>query len=131
MKVKTTMINGPFVYLCFNQRDFDKVLKKLKINERWEYNIKGALATTHSLSSYNKNASIISISEVLQTKPVLEVLMTIVHECVHVWQNYQEWIGDNLIGGEIEAYAIDSLSTLCINACCKHLNKNLIWRNNE
>ena len=56
-----------------------------------------------------------------------EVIMTIVHEAVHVWQFICQHIGEDSPGIEMEAYGIEQISRLLIEAWAKTRGKGLDW----
>jgi hypothetical protein len=60
-------------------------------------------------------------------RDALEVIMTIVHESVHVWQFICRVIGENSPGIETEAYAIESISRALIEAYTSTQGKGKKW----
>ena len=57
----------------------------------------------------------------------LEVIMTIVHEAVHVWQFLCQHIGEHAPGIEMEAYAIEEISRGLVDAYCRTQGKDKNW----
>lgn len=60
-------------------------------------------------------------------RDALEVILTIVHEAVHVWQFVCQTIGENAPGIEMEAYGIEEISRGLIEAYCKTQGKDRVW----
>ncbi|NLS03615.1 hypothetical protein HGP14_09615 [Rhizobium sp. P32RR-XVIII] len=60
-------------------------------------------------------------------RDALEVIMTIVHEAVHVWQFLCDHIGESKPGIEMEAYGIENISRSLIEAYCKTQGKGRKW----
>jgi hypothetical protein len=60
-------------------------------------------------------------------RSALEVIMTIVHEAVHVWQFLCEHIGEKAPGIEMEAYGIENISRELIDAYCSTTGKGKEW----
>lgn len=60
-------------------------------------------------------------------RDALQVLMTIVHEAVHVWQFLCRHIGEDNPGIEMEAYGIEEISRGLIEAYCKTQGKGKDW----
>lgn len=60
-------------------------------------------------------------------RDAMEVIMTIVHEAVHVWQFIRRVIGEDVPGIEMEAYAIEEISRSLIEAYCETQGKGKVW----
>lgn len=60
-------------------------------------------------------------------RDALEVIMTIVHEAVHVWQFLCEHIGEKAPGIEMEAYGVESISRGLIEAYTSTRGKGKKW----
>ena len=56
-----------------------------------------------------------------------ELIMTIVHEAVHVWQFICQHIGEREAGIEMEAYGIEGISRGLIEAYCHTRGKGQVW----
>lgn len=57
----------------------------------------------------------------------LQVLMTIVHEAVHVWQFLCEHIGEKSPGIEMEAYGIENIARGLVDAYTSTRGKGKKW----
>jgi hypothetical protein len=69
-----------------------------------------ANATTHHLNNKDENlCAVICLSNYAGCDPV-EVAGILVHEAVHVWQEYCDFYGEDKPGREQEAYAVQWIS---------------------
>lgn len=60
-------------------------------------------------------------------RDAMSVIMTLVHEAVHVWQFLREEIGEKNPGIELEAYGIEHIAEGLINAYCESQGKSKDW----
>jgi hypothetical protein len=60
-------------------------------------------------------------------RDALEVILTIVHEAVHVWQLVRKVIGEQYPGIEMEAYGIEGITRGLIEAYCTTQGRDKIW----
>lgn len=101
---------GPYLTLCLSQEEFDDVLKRLKVKHAAPYVNNRADATAHHLTNDTGEAvTIVCLGDFEGRSPV-EVAGMLVHEAVHVWQNYCQDIGEKEPGREQEAYAIQTIA---------------------
>lgn len=102
---------GPYLTLVLSQAEFDAVLKKLKVPLGDPYtSTTHANATAHFLvSSEGQRCVIVALGPWEKRKPI-EIAGLLVHEAVHVWQEYCDNIGERTPGSEQEAYAIQSIA---------------------
>ena len=99
---------GPYLILALSQEEFDTITKRLKLPPtRWLG--PGASATVHFLHNHNRLTAVVCLGEWRECDPI-EVAGVLVHEAVHVWQEYAENIGEKNPGREQEAYAIQAIS---------------------
>lgn len=101
---------GPYLTLCLSQDEFDDVLTKLKVRDRPLFVNHGADATAHHLfTEKGGHTTVVCLSGHEQRSPI-EVAGMLVHEAVHVWQEYCDTIGEKAPGREQEAYAVQAIS---------------------
>lgn len=60
-------------------------------------------------------------------RDALEVILTILHEAVHVWQFLCDHIGEKKPGIEMEAYGIENITRSLIEAYTSTQGKGRIW----
>ncbi|MBB5040816.1 hypothetical protein [Shinella fusca] len=60
-------------------------------------------------------------------RDAMEVISTIVHEAVHVWQFVRQVIGEDNPGIEMEAYAIQNITENLVDAYCQTQGKGKVW----
>lgn len=67
-------------------------------------------ATTHHLMNGSGDVvSVVALGDTSERNPV-EVAGLLVHEAVHVWQEYCDSIGETQPGREQEAYAVQAIA---------------------
>lgn len=101
------VINPIAMYLCTSERDFEAVQKAEGFVDDDGFLSGGALGST---ALYSLGGRAVSIVCVRVSDDAVSVL---VHESVHVWQNYVMAIGEKEPSREFEAYSIECIfSTL-------------------
>lgn len=102
---------GPYLTLCLSEQEFKDVLKSIKFNThtRW-IKTDRANATTHFIVNECGDATCIVCLRDFYNRDPVEVAGLLVHEAVHIWQEYAQSIGEEHPGWEQEAYAIQSIS---------------------
>lgn len=102
---------GPYLCLCLSSAEFDAAIKHLGVKFSGRWITDGADATTHHMTCKSGSASVVCIdAESAATRGPIEVSGLLVHEAVHVWQEYCEGIGEREPGREQEAYAVQSIA---------------------
>lgn len=101
---------GPYVALCKSEPEFKAALRHLKItaSSEWIRNEHSG-ATTHFFENATGLVSIVCIRPYAKRDPV-EVTGLLVHEAVHIWQEYANYYGEKNPGQEQEAYAIQAIA---------------------
>jgi len=113
---------GPYLTLCLTQEEFDDVLVKSKVRARPLFVNDGADATAHHMASVNgESMTVICIREYEKRTPI-EVAGLLIHEAVHVWQEYCDVIGEISPGREQEAYAIQAISQELMAEFARRMN---------
>ncbi len=101
---------GPYLTLCLSQDEFDAVLKHLDIPHTQYLRTARADATTHHLHAPGKKlCSVVCLGD-MSGRTGVEIAGLLVHEAVHVWQEYADCIGENQPGCEQEAYAVQAIA---------------------
>lgn len=100
---------GPYLALCLNEDQFKAACKHIKcpppsfIANDWSN------ATAHYFDGKRGQTVIVCLRDWEGRNPI-EVAGLLVHEAVHVWQEYAERIGEREPGREQEAYAIQAIA---------------------
>ncbi len=102
---------GPYLTLVLSQDEFDAAMKhcKVPVGTPWIKN-GHSHATSHHLRDPKGNlACVVALSDHEGRDPI-EVAGLLVHESVHVWQEYCESIGEDQPAREQEAYAVQAIA---------------------
>lgn len=102
---------GPYLALVLSQEEFDKALKhcRIPLGASWIKN-PHSHATAHYLQNENGEAVCIVALSSWEGRNPIEVAGLLIHEAVHVWQEYCNRIGEERPGDEQEAYGIQAIS---------------------
>lgn len=100
---------GPYLALCLTEKRYLKAMKHCGIQLPPPWLNDGADATTHMLKKPNGDVTCVVCLRAGKHDPV-EVAGLLVHESVHVWQEYALRIGEHTPGSEQMAYGIQSIS---------------------
>lgn len=102
---------GPYLALCLREAEFNGVLASLK-SKAWPTWIKNphSHATTHLLVNVDGNTCAVVCMRSWEGRNAIEVAGLLVHEAVHVWQEYCDSIGEHSPGVEQEAYAVQAIA---------------------
>jgi hypothetical protein len=113
-----TLIEGDHLCTCFTEQEYYRLLKSLNIPvadwDRWL--MQDALATTHYFTTPKGSRLTVVCIPVKPEVDGVDVATLLVHEAVHVVQEYFRYIGEDNPGSEIEAYAIQNVSAALMNA---------------
>jgi hypothetical protein len=101
----------PFFGLCLSQREFDAEMKRLKITEHIPFVTPGSDATTHTLDNKRTGNTITVVClQPNRRHKEYEVMALLVHEGVHIWQEYRRGLGEKEPSSEFEAYCVQAIS---------------------
>ena len=116
--INRTLIEGDYLSVCTTEAEYHRTLRYLKvpISEWGSWLSLGALATTHFLDSVKGNRATVVCIPVKPETDGIDVATLLVHEAVHVVQEYFRWIGEDNPGNEIEAYAVQNVSASLMRA---------------
>lgn len=113
MKTKwldNTLISGPYLCLCLSQQEMESALRHCGIKEYVPFINNCSDATTHFFTNDDgKLMTIVCLGETEKVHPI-QVASMLVHEAVHVFQEYCNQIGEKEPSSEFEAYSIQSIS---------------------
>lgn len=105
----------PFAFtLVTSEQQFYAELKKLKVpRHKWPRFIANehSDATVHSFAETKEHDAFkIVCVDIKRSKNGVEIAGLIVHEAVHIWQDFAGNIGETYPSAEFEAYAIQAIS---------------------
>ena len=102
---------GPYLALVLSQAEFDQAMRHCKQPLGRSYlSTKRADATTHLLANdHGETVAVVALGDISNRSGV-EIAGLLVHEAVHVWQEYCDSIGETQPGREQEAYAVQAIA---------------------
>ena len=101
---------GPYLCLCLTEGEFLDAMKQLRCYSFGSWVTEGSDATTHHLANGNgARVCVVAVSN-LEDRSGIEIAGILVHEAVHVWQEYCNQINEISPGSEQEAYAIQAIA---------------------
>ena len=113
-----TLIEGDFLKVCTTEAEYYRTLRYLKVPvaewDRWL--LPESLATTHYFDTPKGSRVSIVCIPVKPAEDGIDVATLLVHEAVHVVQEYFRYICEDNPGTEIEAYAIQNVSASLMRA---------------
>ncbi len=102
---------GPYLILVLNQKEMDEALRHCNLPPGSPFlSTARAHATTHHfLNNKGEAAAIVALGDTAGRSGI-EIAGLLVHEAVHVWQEYCDNIGERCPAREQEAYAIQTIA---------------------
>lgn len=107
------LITGPYLGLALSERDFHAALRHCAIPKAdWPEWIRSpqADATVHFFTNPAGNLCAVVCLRVREGVEGLQIASLLVHEAVHVWQEFREHIGERNPSREFEAYSIQAIA---------------------
>lgn len=106
-----SLITGPYLTLCTTEAQFRTALRHLGIKEKISFLMsKHANATVHLLNNPAGAAACIVCLGPTKELTGPQIASTLVHEAVHIWQEFRERIGESDPSSEFEAYSIQTIA---------------------
>jgi hypothetical protein len=101
---------GPYLCLCLSEAEYRAAMKhcRLDMTDPW-IRTPQADATVHHAHSDHGQVAIVCMRDTRDRKPV-EIAGLLVHEAVHIWQEWCAYYGEDRPGREQEAYAIQGIA---------------------
>jgi hypothetical protein len=120
-----TLIVGPYLALCTTEADYKKAMACMGAEEPLAPWLgPNANASTHQLShAKNGIASIVCIRPDPDRTGV-QMASTLIHEAVHVWQQYRDYVGEDRPSSEFEAYAIQNIAETLMEAYAEQVHQD-------
>jgi hypothetical protein len=105
-----TLITGPRVALCLTERAYLNAMRKMEVAVPDPWLLHGTIAMVHHFSGSGGHGRmcIVCLNDT-DCEPI-QVAGFLIHESVHVWQEFEEFIGEEKAGREFEAYSIEAIS---------------------
>lgn len=112
--LERALISHPhYIALCLRPKDFERELKKLKVpkSERPPYHSRpGVDCTVWTIEAKGgKVCSFVNLGP-CKGRSREEVYGLLVHEAVHLWQQWRDHAGERAPSIEFEAYAVQALA---------------------
>jgi len=105
-----SLIYGPFFCLCLTEKEYKRQIKRCGIKNPSTFLNKNANATCHHLTnSQGKLCCIVCLGD-YSNHSNLEIYGLLIHEAVHIWQQFKDWMGEDKPSVEFEAYSIQAIS---------------------
>ena len=101
---------GPYLTLCLHEHELHAALRHIKYPGTLPWVLPGKQATVHTLIPPKGGQTCIVCLDDWQGRDPIEVAGLLVHEAVHIWQQYADDIGEHNPGREQEAYAIQAIA---------------------
>lgn len=101
---------GPYLTLCLSEDELRAALRHIKYPDTLGWVQPGKQATVYTLIPPSGRVTCIVCLADWQGRDPVEVAGLLVHEAVHIWQQYADDIGETDPGREQEAYAIQAIS---------------------
>lgn len=102
-----SLIAGPYYTLCLTEESFRAALAHIEYREPLAFMPSSrAHATTHHLVSQSNERCCIVCMRDWRGRAPIEVAGLLVHEAVHIFQEWTEQVGEVAVGKETQAYSI-------------------------
>jgi len=106
-----TLIRGPHTTLCKTEEQYLRAMQEIGIDDPDKWLNPGQIALVHHFSSniFGGRICVVCIGDIEGWDPI-EVASILVHEAVHIWQAYVEFIEEDNPSNEFEAYSIERVA---------------------
>ena len=105
---------GPYLCLCLSEEDYLKAMRKMKVKSVDDWiKTPQADATVHLTSCAGDLAAVVCVRP-KEHSTLVQVAGLLIHEAVHIWQEWCDFYGEHAPGKEQEAYAIQGISQTLI-----------------
>ncbi len=113
---------GPYLALCLSEAEFAAALRHIKVSgdPPWITNAHSH-ATAHTFEGPRGLTVIVCLCEFEGRNPI-EVAGLLIHEAVHIWQQYADHIGEHRPGDEQEGYAIQAIAQELMAEFARRMN---------
>jgi hypothetical protein len=112
---------------CPSTKAWDREIKRLNGDQPWPDSAdKGGYTLLGQNDVTGCSTILVCIGRGAE-RDALDVILTILHEAVHVWQFVREVIGERSPGIEMEAYGIEGITRGLIEAYCESQGRAKVW----
>lgn len=111
---------------CPSKKAWKRAARQNKIVSKWP-DLGASDGHTEWLRNDAGEGIILVAIDANAEQDALSVIVTLVHEAVHVWQFICQHIGEDAPGIEMEAYGIAAISRGLVEAYCRTLGKDKNW----
>ena len=114
---------GPYLCMCLSEDEYLSTLKYIGVKRPnlW-ISTPQADATTHYLFDDDKFIVIVCLRNFARNTSI-EVAGLLVHEAVHIWQEWCTYYGETNPGSEQEAYAVQSIAQELMEDFARRIKK--------
>lgn len=107
---RTISAPGPYLCLCLSEKEYLKALRHLKVDpvDDW-IKTSHANATCHLITCKTGLAAVVCLNNEEEREPSV-VMGLLIHEAVHVWQEWCDYYGESNPSSEQMAYGIQAIS---------------------
>lgn len=112
------LLKGPNLTLILSLKEFTKALDDCFIsNYEPAWIGENAIATLHYFNNYSKGFLCIVALNLKECVDGIDIACTLVHESVHIFQRWCEYLGEAEPSKEFEAYCIESIFENLMREC--------------
>ena len=115
--------SGPYLALCLSQDEYRAAVKHLKSPELPRWVSHGANATTHTFEHESNGTVCVVCLDGHEARSPVEVAGLLVHEAVHVWQQWCADMGERNPGSEQEAYAVQHIAQTLMSEFARRIGR--------
>lgn len=121
-----SLMTGPYLALVLSQKECDKAFAHCRLpKDDWGPWIKTPHADA-TLHWFENGAQQLVCVVAIRTKPEttgIQIASMLVHEAVHIWQQFKLRIGETSPSSEFEAYSIQTISQRLMEAYAGRIDK--------
>lgn len=108
-----SLIDGPYLALVLCDRDYQRAMDHFKVpragRDPWILN-EHSDATAHCLTHPDRGQAVVVALRVREGITGVQIAAMLVHEAVHVFQQFCDRIGERQPSEEFEAYSIQAIA---------------------
>lgn len=104
------LVDGPFLALCTSDAEYREAVAHMDVDGAGPWLNPGADATMHTFVTEAGNLACLVCLGNTEGHTGPQVAAMLVHEAVHVWQQFRDSIGEKAPSSEFEAYSIQAIA---------------------